>query len=164
MLYCHPLLQRRAAHPRVAKWRHAADDRECEDIVVSPDHAPGTERLLLRTRNSGLWAAEVTDFRKEYVALTDDAASWIEDQDIRLIGVDYFSVQGYNESPLTHQILLGAGVVIVEGLNLADVQPGTYEFVCLPFGLVGAEAAPPHAVLRYKPAVDSQRLASWRNP
>jgi len=108
----------------------------------------GTERLLLRTRNSELWAEGVTEFREDYVALTADAARWVVDQGIRLIGVDYLSVQRYGDSPVTHQILLGAGVVILEGLNLATVEPGSYELLCLPLRLVGADGAPARAVLR----------------
>lgn len=109
---------------------------------------PGTERFLLRTRNSEFWAAGVTEFRKDYVALTADAARWAVDQGIRLIGVDYLSVQRYDDSPLTHKIFLEAGVIILEGLNLAGVQPGAYELICLPIHLVGAEGAPARAVLR----------------
>lgn len=108
----------------------------------------GTERLLLRTPNSELWAAGVTEFREDYVALTADAARWVVDQGIRLIGVDYLSVQRYGDSPVTHQILLGAGVVILEGLNLAAVEPGSYELLCLPLRLVGSDGAPARAVLR----------------
>ena len=121
---------------------------------------PDTERLLLRTRNSELWAAEVTEFREDYVALTVDAARWVVDQGIRLVGVDYLSVQRYDDSPLTHQILLNADVIILEGLNLADVQPGAYELVCLPMLLVGAEGAPARAVLRHLSPVSGQTSAS----
>jgi len=108
----------------------------------------GTKRLLLRTRNSEQWAAETTKFKKDYVALTDKAAQWVVDQKISLIGVDYLSVQRYEDNTLTHQILLEAGIVILEGLNLADVAPGTYELICLPLKLVDAEGAPARAVLR----------------
>jgi arylformamidase len=108
----------------------------------------GTKRLLLRTRNSELWAAETTEFRKDYVALTDEAAQWLVAQGISLIGVDYLSVQRYGDGPLTHQILLNAGIVILEGLNLADVEPGPYELICLPLKLVDAEGAPARVVLR----------------
>ena len=109
---------------------------------------PDTERLLLRTLNSELWAAGVTDFREDYVALTVDAARWVVEQGIRLIGVDYLSVQRYDDGPLTHQILLRADLIVLEGLNLADVEPGSYELICLPLCLVGAEGAPARAVLR----------------
>ncbi len=108
----------------------------------------GRQRLLLRTHNSALWAAGMAPFREEYVALTADAAQWVVDHGIRLIGVDYLSVQRYHDGPRTHQILLEAEIIILEGLNLADVSPGTYELLCLPLKLVGSEGAPARAVLR----------------
>jgi arylformamidase len=108
----------------------------------------GATRLLLRTRNSELWETGVAEFRKDFVALTSDAAQWLVDQGIRLIGVDYLSVHRYGDNAPTHQILLRAGIVIVEGLNLAGVAPGKYELICLPLRLNGADGAPARAVLR----------------
>ena len=113
--------------------------------------ASGIQRLLLKTRNSDLWAAGVTEFRKDYVALSADAARWVVERGIRLVGIDYLSVQCYADNPLTHQILMQAGVIIVEGLNLAGVEPGAYELICLPIRLVGADGAPVRAVLRALP-------------
>lgn len=113
--------------------------------------APGTTRLLFRTRNSRLWAAGDSVFREDFVALTADAAQWVVDHGITLVGVDYLSVQRYHDGPETHQILLRAGVVIVEGLNLDGVEPGPYELICLPVKLLGAEGAPARAVLRALP-------------
>ena len=107
----------------------------------------GIERLLLRTRNSELWAAKTTEFREDFVALTREAAQWIVDRKISLIGVDYLSVQRYNDDSQTHQILLGADTVVLEGLNLSNVETGFYELICLPLKLVGAEAAPARAIL-----------------
>lgn len=106
-----------------------------------------TTRLLLHTRNSKLWDNEVTEFQKDFVALTADAAQWVVDHGIRLIGVDYLSVQRFYDSPLTHEILLKAGVIIVEGLNLTNVLPGAYQLICLPLKLVGSDGAPARAVL-----------------
>jgi len=108
----------------------------------------GTTRLLLRTANSNLWAEGILEFQKDYVALTADAAQWVVDRGIQLIGVDYLSVQRFGDSPTTHQILLGAGIVVVEGLNLSGVQPGAYELICLPLKIAGADGAPARAVLR----------------
>jgi arylformamidase len=106
----------------------------------------GTERLLFKTRNSGLW--EAGRFDPNYVALTEDGARWIGEKGIRLVGIDYFSIQRYNDEPSVHRVLLGAGIVVLEGLNLADAQPGQYELICLPLKLLGAEGAPARAVLR----------------
>jgi arylformamidase len=125
-------------------------------VVTSDDLAilnlpAGTKRLLLRTRNSELWAAGVSYFKEDYVALSVDAARWIAERGIRLIGMDYLSVQRYQDSPLTHQTLMRAGIIILEGLNLADVQPGLYELLCLPLRLIGADGSPARAVLRPLP-------------
>ena len=124
---------------------------ELDQLAVPPN----TERLLLRTRNSQLWADGVQQFRTDYTALTEDAARWVVNRGVRLIGVDYLSAQRYQDGPEVHQILLEAGVVIVEGLNLSHVRPGTYELLCLPMRLVGAEGAPARAVLR--PMEDGNR-------
>ena len=107
-----------------------------------------TERLLLRTRNSEFWKAKVTDFRKDYTALTAGAAQWIVEREIKLIGIDYLSIQCFNDNPVTHKILLKSNVIILEGLNLTDVSPGKYELLCLPIRLTGTEGAPARAVLR----------------
>ncbi len=110
-----------------------------------------TRRLLFRTRNSRLWAEGVPTFREDYVALTLDGAQWIVERGIALIGNDYLSVQRYRDTPEIHRVLLRAGVVLVEGLNLDGVAPGLYELICLPVKLLGAEGAPARAVLRPLP-------------
>jgi arylformamidase len=118
-------------------------------VDLSGLHLPqGTSRLLLKTRNSGLWSAHPGEFRTDYVALTADAAQWLVDRHVQLVGVDYLSVQRYGDSARTHQVLLAAGVVIVEGLDLSRVAAGPYELICLPLRLTGAEGAPARAVLR----------------
>lgn len=118
------------------------------DTLTALSFPEGMKRLLLRTRNSVLWEKSETKFRTDYVALTEDAAKWIVEHDIRLIGIDYLSIQCYHNNNETHKILLGAGIIIVEGLNLTNVAPGWYELVCLPLKLVGSEGAPARAVLR----------------
>lgn len=107
-----------------------------------------TRRLLLRTRNSAIWQRGDREFHTDFVALTVEAAQWVVARGIRLIGVDYLSVQIFQGDPQTHIALLQAGVVIVEGLNLTEVAPGPYELICLPLKLAGAEGAPARAVLR----------------
>ncbi len=107
-----------------------------------------TERLLLRTRNSALWLAGEGDFSPDFVALTEDAAHWLVKRELRLVGIDYLSVQRYHDGPAVHQILLEAEIIIIEGLNLTHVEAGEYELICLPIKIVGAEGAPARAVLR----------------
>jgi arylformamidase len=107
----------------------------------------GATRLLFRTRNSDLWARGDNEFSADFVALTEDAARWVVDHAIRLVGIDYLSIQRYKDGTDTHRILLGAGVVVVEGLNLAHIVPGRYDFYCLPLKLLGADGAPARAIL-----------------
>jgi len=107
-----------------------------------------TIRLLFKTKNSTLWADPRHAFKSDFVALSADAASWIVAHGIRLVGIDYLSIQMFDDpEPLTHSILLKAGVVVVEGLNLMDVRPGSYRLVCLPLKLSGSDGAPSRAVL-----------------
>lgn len=107
----------------------------------------GTSRLLLRTRNSDLWAGSTPEFHHDFVALTPDAARWVVEKRIRLIGVDYLSVARFGEGGPTHRILLEGAVVIVEGLNLSGVPAGPWDLICLPLKLVGTEAALARAIL-----------------
>jgi arylformamidase len=106
------------------------------------------ERLLIRTDNSRLWEAGVSEFRSDYSAVSSDAARWITRQEIRLVGIDYLSIGNMESGRDVHRILLDAGVVVLEGLNLSRVPPGCYELLCLPLNIVGAEGAPARAVLR----------------
>jgi len=110
--------------------------------------ADDTHRLLLRTSNSDYWVNDYNSFQKDFVALTPDAAEWIVEKGIRLIGIDYLSIQRYKDGPETHQILLEAGVVIIEGLNLDSIKPGFFELICLPIKLRGLEGSPARVILR----------------
>jgi arylformamidase len=69
------------------------------------------------------------------------------DHKIKLVGIDYLSISPYKKSRPTHEVLLGAGVVIVEGLDLSGVSAGKYTLCCLPLKLKGADGAPARAVL-----------------
>ena len=105
-------------------------------------------RILLHTDNSALWAADPHAFPDEYVALSPDGARWLVDHGIRLIGIDFLSIEarGAPGHP-THRTLLEAGVVILEGLDLSGVEPGTYTLVCFPLKIAGGDGAPTRAVL-----------------
>jgi arylformamidase len=112
---------------------------------------PGTRRVLFRTRNSDRWARGgrelAPEFRTDFVAITEDGARWLVERGVRLVGVDYLSVGPFDGLVATHQILLRAGVVAVEGLNLSEVTPGLYRLVCLPLKIVGGDGAPARAIL-----------------
>ncbi|PWH14863.1 MAG: cyclase [Anaerolineae bacterium] len=111
------------------------------------DIPPRTRRLLIRTRNSEYWAKGVKEFQTDFVGLTADAADYLVKRGVKLIGVDYLSVAPYKQSRPTHEILLRANVIIVEGLNLAEVAQGRYMLYCLPLKLKGADGAPARAIL-----------------
>ncbi|NGX27332.1 MAG: Kynurenine formamidase [Chlamydiae bacterium] len=106
-----------------------------------------TKRLLFKTRNSKEWVSGSTEFTEEYVAITADGAEYLVEKGIKLIGVDYLSVAPFNDLVPTHEILLKAGIIIVEGLNLSEVQGGHYTLYCLPLKIAHADGAPARAIL-----------------
>jgi arylformamidase len=110
----------------------------------------GAPRLLFRTRNSELW--NQPGFVEEFAALTPEAASWLVELGVQLLGIDYLSVERSQSQGRVHRILFEAGIIILEGLNLTDVERGEYELICLPLKLSGADGAPCRAVLRGRPA------------
>jgi len=109
--------------------------------------SPGTERVLFKTRNSHLWVDHQTGFQENYVALMPDAAEWLVQAGVRLVGIDYLSVAPYADPVPTHRILLGGRVVALEGLDLRRVDPGKYLLCCLPMKLGGSDGAPARVVL-----------------
>ena len=106
------------------------------------------ERLLLRTSNSELWSRPAVSFPDAYVALDPSGAQWVVDRGIRLVGIDFLSIEtrGSKDHPV-HRTLLAAGVVILEGLDLSAAPPGEYELLCLPLKVLGGDGAPARAVL-----------------
>lgn len=104
----------------------------------------GTKRILFKTSNSKLWKKK---FQKDYVGLTMGAADWVVRNGVQLVGMDYLSVAKMSEAVEVHRILLGKGIYILEGINLSGVKPGSYELICMPLKISGAEASPARAVL-----------------
>jgi arylformamidase len=101
----------------------------------------GTERILFKTRNSQLWSRD--EFTRDFVRLDGEAAAYLVERGAKLLGIDYLSI-GDAEA---HRVLLSAGVVCVEGLDLRGIEPGAYELICLPLKLVGSDGAPARTVL-----------------
>ncbi len=99
------------------------------------------ERVLLKTRNSELWNRDT--FADEFLALTEDGARRLIEAGVKLVGIDYLSIG----DEAAHQVLLGAGVVAIEGLDLRGVEPGDYQLVCAPLKLVGSDGAPARTLL-----------------
>ena len=117
------------------------------DALEAAKPPADASRLLFRTRNSALWAAGVTQFQTDFVAVTLDGAEWLVRHGIKLVGVDYLSVAPYKQSRPTHETLLKAGVVILEGVNLSQVEQGFYDLYCLPLKVAGADGAPARTIL-----------------
>lgn len=106
------------------------------------------ERLIFKTRNSAeSWAKP--EFDKDFVYIADEGAQYLVECGVRFVGVDYLSIGGfYHDTVETHVTILGAGIAVLEGLNLSEVTPGDYELICLPLKIAGADGAPARAVLR----------------
>jgi arylformamidase len=116
-------------------------------VLKGTEIPPRTRRILFKTRNSNFWADSSGEFQPGFVGVTADGAEYLIERGIKLVGVDYLSVAPYHNSRPTHEILLKAGVVIVEGLNLARVSQGRYTLYCLPLKLAGSDGAPARAIL-----------------
>lgn len=104
-------------------------------------------RVLLKTSNSALWNGE--GFHQDYTYLTEAGARYLVDQGVKVIGIDYLSVEQFKKAGApAHRALLSQGVVIIEGLNLAEAEPGMYKMYCLPLRVVGGDGAPARVILK----------------
>jgi arylformamidase len=107
----------------------------------------GETRLLLKTRNRDLLESEA--FREDFTYLTGAGADYLLEAGVKLVGIDYLSIEEFDaDEPVAHKRLLEQEVIIVEGLDLRGVPAGRYELICLPLRLAGLDGAPARAVLR----------------
>lgn len=116
-----------------------------EAVLAEFDFTPDA-RLLFKTRNSYLWSQK--NFVKDYVYMTAGAARLLVNDGIKVVGIDYLSVDKFDSEPETHMTLLSGGAIIIEGLDLRDIEPGNYEMICLPLKVAGGDGAPARVVLR----------------
>lgn len=115
------------------------------DVITAADLPVMTGgRILVKTRNS---QASADIFDPTFVALDDSAAVELTRRGVRLVGIDGPSIKKRGVQDRVHEILLEAGVVVLEGLRLANVPAGRYELLCLPLP-VDLDGAPVRAVLR----------------
>jgi arylformamidase len=123
-----------------------------DPVSIRPEHLPHDlglgERILFRTTSGDrFWPLD--DFSEEYVYLSAAAARILAERQARCVGIDYLSVGGFHKDLAeTHEILLSAGVWIIEGLDLRHARPGRYELACLPLKIPGSDGAPARAVIR----------------
>lgn len=130
------------------------DRRSIDEAFVNHHCSPNAQRVLFKTRNSAFWNERAARFREDFTYLELEAAKQLVERGIKLIGVDYLSIEQFRqEGHPTHLALLSHGVVILEGLNLSNVSPGRYELICLPLRIRSGlgDGAPARAVLRTLP-------------
>ena len=109
----------------------------------------GAKRVLFRTRSSQRGWMDSVKFHRDFTYIAPDAAQLLADAGVVLVGVDYISAEEFGATaPRTHQILLGRGIPIVEGLDLRPAPAGDYEMIVLPLEVAGHEGAPARAVMR----------------
>jgi len=116
-------------------------------VLQAAGIAEGIERVLFKTRNSRYWQRGEAVFQTDFVAIPADGAAYLVERGIRLVGVDYLSVAPFKNSRPTHEILLKAGMVLLEGVDLSEVSAGFYDLYCLPMKLLGSDGAPARTVL-----------------
>ncbi len=129
---------------------------EIDDSVmaIGPNHVAdlrGVERVIFKTRNSEFWSTPEKGFRTDFTYITPEAARFLADAGVQLVGIDYLSVEKFGSPDhATHVTLLEKEIVILEGLDLREVPSGDYELMCLPLKYVGStgDGAPARTILR----------------
>ena len=113
--------------------RHTGDvtREDAESILHKAAEAGASERILI--------AGKAT--------VTAEAAQIFADAHIRLIGNESQTVGPENAPMQVHLILLGAGIVLLEGVVLADVEEGKYFLSAAPINVAGCEGSPCRAYL-----------------
>jgi arylformamidase len=117
------------------------------------ENLENSERVLFKTRNSEFWNEPEKGFRKDFTYITPEAARVLVEKGIKLVGIDYLSVEKFGAKSFeTHLTLLEREVVIIEGLDLRGVPAGNYELICLPLKVISetGDGAPARTVLRQK--------------
>jgi arylformamidase len=125
-----------------------------ESDIINKTHVDNYDynkykRVIFKTKNSILWKNKIKEFDKNFVSLSLEAAQYLYEQGVILIGIDYLSIEEFSSSTHdVHKLLLNNRIVILEGLDLSDVCEGYYELICLPIRLAGSDGSPARAVLR----------------
>jgi arylformamidase len=123
------------------RGRRTIDAAALRDVAVEAG-----DILLCRTDNSAKWAAPA--FQRDFAFVARDAADWLVEREVRALGWDYLSIEEFGSADFpVHHRLLGAGVFVIEGLDLGRVAPGRYYLVCLPLKFPDLDGAPARAVL-----------------
>ena len=118
-----------------------------KNCLMNLDFQDGIDRILFKTSNSIYWETDPFSFNKEYVAINSEGAEYLANMDLRLVGVDYFSVSSYDDLKQPHLILLKRGIILLENIDLRQVVPEIYQLICLPLKIIDTDGAPVRAVL-----------------
>ncbi len=120
-----------------------------EDLQSAwPSGAGGPSRVLLRTRNSQQRLLEARGFHPDFQALSGPAAAWLVDRGVITVGIDYYSIEPFRTpGHPVHMALLSQDILVIEGVNLADIFPGRYRLLCLPLRIAGSDGAPARVLL-----------------
>ena len=122
---------------------------EVEGSAVLPEHVPEDAfglNLLFKTRNSRKWDSR--EYDPNHVFITAEAARTIVQSGANLAGIDYLSVDPFGDDTFpAHRILLGAGVLILEGIDLSAAPPGDYTLIAMPLRIEQGDGSPVRAVL-----------------
>ena len=118
-----------------------------KNCLMNLDFQDGIDRILFKTSNSIYWETDPFSFNKEYVAINSEGAEYLANMDLRLVGVDYFSVSSYDDLKQPHLILLERGIILLENIDLRQVVPEIYQLICLPLKIIDTDGAPVRAVL-----------------
>lgn len=123
-------------------------------MAIEPEHLgnlENVERVLFKTRNSQFWNEPEKGFRKDFTYISPAAARILADLGMKLVGIDYLSVEKFGSTDFaTHITLLEKEIVIIEGLDLREISAGDYELICLPLKIIGGtgDGAPARTILR----------------
>lgn len=119
---------------------------------ILPKHLEGKsigegDRILFKTRNSKLLRKE--RFEPDFIFLSPEASEYLARKKVKLVGIDYLSIDGFSsENSPSHKILLAENIVILEGLDLANVPEGDdYVLLALPLKIIDCDGSPVRAVL-----------------
>ena len=139
-------------HKLIGKCRVVEIDKSV--MAIEARHVAdleNVERVLFKTRNSDFWNDFSNEFRKDFTYIEPEAAKILVEKGMKLVGIDYLSVEKFGSKDFaTHITLLEKEVVIIEGLDLREVSAGDYELVCLPLKIASGtgDGAPARTVLR----------------
>lgn len=118
-----------------------------DEVFLKKISLEGTVRILFKTSNSAFVKESTQTFHQHFVALDESGAKFLAQADCKLVGIDYMSIATFEEPARGHLPLLGAGIVVLEGINLEEVETGDYYLIALPMKLGGREGSPVRAIL-----------------